>query len=228
MQTVGMFMRFLAFLTMIAWGCGNATDLFAQTILSGAALEKGCGSYADRAVQNATEWEQFQCQKKLNVSPQLFDTDRTYHLKRCFGSAGTAIASDLQSMENDLKMCRGLASNPSARPPANQPHRDYPSGKTENQAGDMWDIVVINSEDLARSLHAYRIHALGGPFTARNMQSGGPELSGTLNGSVFKALMTDRTGYEATFIGRLSGTKRIEGTGFDNRGRSFSFTMIRR
>lgn len=227
METMVKLFKLTVLLITMAWGLGNAADLFAQTILSGTALENGCRTYADRAVKNANEWTQLQCQKRLNVSPQLFDADRAYHLKRCFGSAGTTISSDLQSMENDLTACKGLASPPPAHPSTNRPYRE-PSGKTENQTGDLWDVVVINSEDLARSLHTYQIPALSGAFIARNMRSGGPELSGKVNGSVFKALMTDRSGYEATFIGRLSGTKRIEGTGFDNRGRSFSFTMIRR
>jgi len=40
--------------------------------------------------------------------------------------------------------------------------------------------------------------------------------------------MTDRTGYQANFIGHRSSPSRIEGTGCDNRGRSFSFSMTRR
>ena len=87
---------------------------------------------------------------------------------------------------------------------------------------------MINSADLGRSRHTFRIPSLNGLFTAQNARSGGPDFSGQANGSTFEGVMTDRTGYRATLIGRRVSPTRIEGTGCDNRGRSYSFTMIRR
>ena len=85
---------------------------------------------------------------------------------------------------------------------------------------------MINSADLARSCHTYRIPSLNGMFTGQNMNpAGGPEFRGQMNGSVFEAQMTDNTGYRATFIGHGTMTGDIEGTGCDNRNRSFSFVM---
>lgn len=234
MQTIGKFIRPLALLAIVGWGSGCAHRLFAQTALGGAELENACQVYADKAVKLAIEWEQLQCQKKLNVAPQLFTTDRNYHYSRCKNSVGTTIAADLQSMENELKPCRGASGTPGnppgkpEKPPVNRPRRDNPPIETRNPTGDQWDILVINSADLARSDHSYRIPTLNGVFTAQNVLSGGPDFSGQVNGSVFEAVMTDRSGYRATFIGHLSGPGRIEGTGCDNRGRSFSFSMNRR
>jgi hypothetical protein len=234
MQTIGKFIRFLAFLAIVGWGFGNATDLFAQAALGGAALENGCQAYANKAVKYANEWEQLQCQKKLNVAPQLFTTEKNYHYNRCKNSVGTTIAADLQSMENELKPCRGVSGRPvnppgkPENPPAIMPPRDNPPIETRNTTGDVWDIVVINSSDLGRSEHSYRISTLNGRFTAQNTRSGGPEFSGQANGSVFEAVMTDHSGYWANFVGHLSSPKRIEGTGCDNRGQSFSFSMDRR
>jgi hypothetical protein len=99
---------------------------------------------------------------------------------------------------------------------------------TRGSEGDLWNVLVINSADLGRSEHTCRIASLNGRFTARNARSGGPDFSGQANGSVFKAIMTDQTGYQANFVGHLSSPSRIEGTGCDNRGRSFSFSMTRR
>ena len=234
MQTIGKFIRLLAFLAIVGWGLGNATDLFAVTPLSGAELENGCQAYADKAVKYANEWEQFQCQKKLNVAPQLCTTDRNYHYNRCKNTVGTAIAADLQVLEKWLESCgvpTGGPGNPPgkpANPPVITPRWENPPIETKNATGDVWDIIVINSADLGRSEHAYRISTLNGRFTAQNMRSGGPEFSGQLNGSVFEALMTDRTGYWANFVGHMSSPKRIEGTGCDSRGQSFSFSMDRR
>jgi hypothetical protein len=239
MQTLrnrtGKFIQLLAVLAIVGLVTGNRADLYAQRALGGAELETGCQAYAVKAVKLATEWERLQCQKKLNVSPQLFDTDRNYHYNRCKNSVGTSIASDLQSMENDLKSCRGVAGqpgNPPAMPepvPTNNSRWDNPPPTdTGNLPGDIWDIIVINSADLARSNHSYRISTFNGIFTAQNTRSGGPEFNGQVNGSVFEAMMTDRTGYRATFIGHRTGPGTIEGTGCDNRNRSFSFSMRRR
>jgi hypothetical protein len=129
-------------------------------------LENGCQSYADKAVKLAAEWEQLLCQKKLNVSPQLFATDRNYQYNRCRNSVGTTIASDLESMENELKPCRAISGqsgnppgNPPENPPVNPPGRpskplvgiarpDNPPTDPGGVNGDLWEIVVINSADL--------------------------------------------------------------------------------
>lgn len=234
MQTIGRFIRLLALLVIVGWVSGNAPDLIAQTALSGADLENACQVYADKAVKLANEWEQLQCQKKLNVAPQLFTTDRNYQYGRCKNSVGTTIAADLQSMEDELKPCRGASGKPGnppgkpENPPVNIPRRDNPPVEPVNPTGDLWDIVVINSADLARSEHSYRMPIPNGRFAGQNARPGGPDFSGQVNGSVFEAVMTDRSGYRATFIGHLSAPGRIEGTGCDNRGRSFSFLMNRR
>jgi hypothetical protein len=234
MQTTGKFIRLLVLLAIVGWVPGNAPALFTQTALSGAELENACQVYADKAVKYGKEWEQLQCQKKLNVAKQLFTTDRNYYYTRCKNSVGTTMAADLESMENDLKLCRGVSGIPGnppekpENPPVITPGRDNPPTETGNTTGDLWDIVVINSADLARSEHTYRIPTLDGLFTARNTLFGGPDFSGRVNGSVFEAVMTDSSGYRATFIGHLSGPGRIEGTGCDNRGRSYSFSMSRR
>jgi hypothetical protein len=227
--------RLLAIIALLAWISGMVPESYAQTVLSGAALENGCQAYADKAVNYAKEWERLQCQKKLNVAPQIFDTDRTYHYNRCMRSVGTTIAADLESMEKELIPCRGISGRPDtppdkpATPTTTIPQRpDPPTTPTRTSGGDLWDIEVINSADLARSEHTFRIASLNGQFKAENTRSGGPEFSGRLSASVFDALMTDQTGYRATFIGHLSRSGRIEGTGCDNRGRSYSFTMVRR
>jgi hypothetical protein len=236
MQTLGERFRPLAIFALIGWISGQGSWLRCQTILSGAELENACQQYADKAVKYAKEWELLQCQKKLSVSPQLMDTDRNYHLTRCRNSVGTTISADLQSMEKDLIPCRGnsggLVTPPTTpeRPPITPPpsRRDYPPPITRNAEGDLWDILVINSADLARSEHSFRIGTLNGQFAGQNARAGGPEFSGQVNGSIFEAVMTDRTGYRANFIGHLSRPGLIEGTGCDNRGRGFSFSMTRR
>jgi hypothetical protein len=214
---------------------GLTQSLPAQTALSGSALESACQVYADKAVNYAKEWEQLQCQKKLNVSPQIFDADRTYQYNRCKNSVGTSIASDLKLMENELAPCRAIAGRPGNPPGRPEPPRPPTNGRdnitsTEkaNADGDLWEIVVINSADLGRSDHAYRIGSMNRPFTAKNTRSNGIEFTGELKGSQFEGLMTDKTGYRATLIGHLSNPGRIDGTGCDNRGRSYSFTMTRR
>lgn len=230
MQTTGKFILLLVLLAIVGWVSGNAPALFAQTALSGAELEDACQVYADKAVKYGKEWEQLQCPKKLNVGMQLFSTDRNYLYNRCKNSVGTTIAADLQSMETELKKCIGASDTPGnpQAPPANNPRQNNPPTEPLNTTGDIWDIIVINSANLARSDHSYRFPILNGLFTAQNTRSGGPDFSGQANGSVFEAVMTDRTGYRATFIGHLSSPGRIDGTGCDNRGRSFSFSMIRR
>jgi hypothetical protein len=226
--------RLLAIMAVMGWISGNGPALHAQKALGGSELESACQTYADKAIKLAKEWEQLLCQKKLNVSPQLFDTDRNYHYLRCKNSVGTTITADLQSMENDLLPCRGVSSRPATQPgtpeqpPINNPRRDNPPPTTNNRNGDWWDIVVINSADLARSEHTFSIGSLNGRFSAQNARTGGPDFSGQLNGSVFEAIMTDRTGYQANFVGHRSSPTRIDGTGCDNRGRSFSFSMTRR
>ena len=229
-----MYLLVSAFLAIVGWGFGNATELFAVTPLGGAELENGCQAYADKAVKYANEWEQFQCQKKLNVAPQLCTTDRKYHYSRCKDTVGTTITADLQAMENWMESCGGLAGRPenppgkTKTPPVNIPPRENPPIETKNTTLDVWDIVVINSADLGRSEHTYRISTVNGPFKAQNTRIGGPEFSGQLNGSVFEAVMTDSPGYWANFIGHMSSPKRIEGTGCDSHGQSFSFSMDRR
>jgi len=53
------------------------------------------------------EREQLQCQKKLNIVPQIFTSEGNYHYNRCNNIVGTAIAADLQAMEDFLLSCRG-------------------------------------------------------------------------------------------------------------------------
>lgn len=234
MLTSKKLIRLLIITAIFGGFSGYRPALHAQRALGGAELDSACQAYADKAVKLAKEWEQLQCQKKLNVSPQLFDTDRDWHYKRCLGSAGTGITANLQSMEKELVPCRGVSggqvSQPGTptQPPVNNPRRDIPPPVTNSSNGDVWEIEVINSADLARSEHAFRIGSLNGRFSAQNLRAGGPDFSGQLNGSVFEAIMTDRTGYQANFVGHRSTAGRIEGTGCDNRGRSFSFTMVRR
>lgn len=223
----------MAFLVLMGWISGQTSP--AQTALGGAQLESACQAYADKAVKNAQEWEQLQCQKKLNVSPQMFDTDRNYHYNRCKNSVGTSIASDLKAMEDQLAPCRGISGGTQQVPSRPVPPRyrnngrdNIPSMDTTNE-GDIWDIQVINSADLGRSDHTYRIGGgMNGAFTAKNMSSNGIQFTGGLNGTKFEGLMTDSTGYRATLIGHLASPGRIEGTGCDNRGRSYSFSMVRR
>jgi hypothetical protein len=57
---------------------------------------------------------------------------------------------------------------------------------------------------------------------------GGMEFSGNFSGSVFRAFGADKTGYQANFFGRMVSPERVEGTGCDNRGNGYSFTLIRR
>jgi hypothetical protein len=240
MKTAGRLIQLFVCLAIIGLGPWNCADLWAQRVLSGAELENGCQTYADKAVKLANEWENLQCQKKLNVSPQIFDTDREYHYKRCKNSVGTSIASDLQLMENELKPCRGISDQPGGqrgRPdqpdprdrPRDIPRRDPPGSDFGNSNGEIWDVTVINSADLARSYHTFRIPTLNGMFTAKNMNpAGGVDFKGQLNGSVFEGLMTDNTGYRATLIGHRTASGDIEGTGCDNRNRSYSFLMKRK
>ncbi|GEM_PF-3519464 len=230
----------------------TGTNLFAQRALSGAELENSCQTYADKAVKYAKEWETRQCSKKLDYYPQLMDTDRTWHYNRCIGSAGSGINTNLKLMEDDLKKCPGDSGNndsytagtgytgtgnqggnnnrPDNPPTWDNSRRDIPVNSGGNPgSGEIWDIIVINSADLARSYHTFKIPSLNGIFTAQNMNpAGGPDFRGQMNGSVFEAQMTDNTGYVAKFIGHGTMSGDIEGTGCDNRNRSFSFTMKRR
>jgi hypothetical protein len=230
----------------------TGTNLFAQRALSGAELENACQTYADKAVKYAKEWETRQCSKKLDYYPQLMDTDRIWHYNRCIGSAGSGINTNLKLMEDDLKKCPGDSGNndsytagtgytgtgnqggnnnrPDNQPPWDNSRRDTPLNSGGNSgSGEIWDIIVINSADLARSYHTFKIPSLNGIFTAQNMNpAGGPDFRGQMNGSVFEAQMTDNTGYVAKFIGHGTMSGDIEGTGCDNRNRSYSFTMKRR
>jgi hypothetical protein len=252
MQKLGRFTQICLCLSVIALGPWNRAEVFAQRVLGGAELENGCQTYADKAVKMANEWEQRQCKQKLNYAPQLMDTDRTWHYNRCKASVGTSIDANLKLMEDDLKKCPGNSGQTAghgeagtqggwggqrSRPDPPQDtwqnnNRRINNGNdniTSSGGGDIWDILVINSADLAQSYHVYRIPSLNGMFTAKNMNAaGGPEFRGQMNGSVFEALMTDNTGYRANFIGHGAAAGTIEGTGCDNRNRSFSFTMKRR
>jgi hypothetical protein len=91
------------------------------------------------------------------------------------------------------------------------------------------DVVVINSVDLARSQQTYRIATpLNGRFKGQNVVAGNPDFEGEVSGSTFHGVMTDRTGYRAEFFGRKAAPGRFEGTGCDNRNRSYSFTLVKR
>ncbi len=252
MKTIGRMVQLFVCLLIIGLGPWNRANLFAQRALGGAELESACQAYADKAVKIAKEWEERQCKQKLDLAPQLMDTDRTWHYNRCKGSVGTGIDSNLKMMQDDLKKCPGdsgqdggqiagtgitgtgnTGGNNSRRdnPGWDPPRRDYPRNGNDNQTGggDVWDITVVNSADLARSYHVYRIPSLNGMFTGKNLNpAGGPEFRGQMNGSVFEAVMTDNTGYRATFIGHGTMSGDIEGTGCDNRNRSYSFVMKRR
>jgi hypothetical protein len=231
----GKIARFIAFSLLVVIS-GITRNVSAQTALSGAELESACQTYADKAVANAKQWEQLQCQKKLNVAPQIFNADRTYQYNRCKNSVGTSIASDLKLMETELAPCIGISGKPGNPPPGrlerpgsiSNGRDNITSTEKTNTDGDLWDILVINSADLARSDHAYRISSINRPFTAKNTRSNGVEFTGELKGSQFEGVMTDKTGYRATLIGHLSNPGRIDGTGCDNRGRSYSFSMTRR
>jgi hypothetical protein len=248
MQKVGRFIQICVCLSVIGLGPWNRAELFAQRILGGAELENGCQLFADKAVKMAKEWERRDCGKKLSYFPQLMDTDKTWHYKRCIGSVGTSIDANLKLMEDDLKKCpgdpgqtaglgnagnqgnwgdqRGRPGNPPDPWQENNRRINNGNDNVTASGGDLWDILVINSADLARSYHVYQIPSLNGMFTARNMNpAGGPDFRGQMNGSVFEAVMTDNTGYRANFIGHGAGHGIIEGTGCDNRNRSFSFTM---
>jgi hypothetical protein len=247
----GRLIQLLVCLAIVGLGSWNRTDIFAQRILGGAELENACQTYADKAAKIAKEWDARDCGKKLDYFPQLMDTDRTWHINRCKGSVGTSIDANLKLMEDDLKKCPGSSgkdgsytagtgiagtgnqggnNNRRDNPQWDNPRRGNPGNDIRNSGGgEVWDIVVINSADLAQSFHTYRIPSLNGMFTAQNMNpAGGPDFRGQMNGSVFEALMTDNTGYRANFIGHGAGFGVIEGTGCDNRNRSFSFTMKRR
>jgi hypothetical protein len=250
MQKMGKFIQLFVCFAIIGFGPWIKTELFAQRTLGGAELENGCQTYADKAVKMANEWERLECGKKLDLFPQIMDTERDWQYKRCIRGVGTTIASDLKSMEDNLKQCPGFSGravdqqgyqqggNQRGQPDGQQgrpttttrtdPRRNTPQNDTGNSSGEIWDILVINSADLARSYHSYRIPSLNGIFTAQNTIPDGPEFGGQMNGSVFEAVMTDDTGYRATFIGHGAGHGIIEGTGCDNRNRSYSFSMKRR
>jgi hypothetical protein len=245
--------QILTYFTIIGLIIFNATSVFAQRALSGAELNNACQVYAEKAVKISKQWEGRECGKKLSYFPQLMDTDQTWHLNRCLGSVGTSIDANLKLMEDDLKKCPGASNNdgsyiagtgyngtntqgggnnrPDNPPPwENNSRRDNPVNNNQNQGGgDVWDIIVINSADLARSYHTFRIPSLNGMFVAQNLNpAGGPDFRGQMNGSVFEAVMTDNTGYHATLIGHGTMSGDIEGTGCDNRNRSYSFTMKKR
>lgn len=239
------------------WACvlavaglfGLVSDLSAGNPLGGAALENGCRAYADKAVKNAREWKQLDCGRKMNLGVQLMDTDPNFHYNRCKNSIGTTIDADLQLQEEHLKKCRGIAGAggtqtqgaqpPSITPPVTQPPVTQPPMGTRPppppptnpgavSVADVWDLVVINSVNLARSQQSYQIPALNGRFKARNLVAGNLELEGAVSGSAFEAVATDNTGYRANLFGRVVNKGGIEGTGCDNRGRGFSFTLIKR
>jgi hypothetical protein len=251
MKKIGGFVQFFMCLAIVGFGPWNRTNLFAQRILGGAELENACQTYADKAVKLAKQWEERECNKKLGLAqPQLMDTDRTWHYNRCKGSVGTGIDANLKSMEDDLRKCPGGSDKDKTQiagtgiagtgdsggdnsrrdnPGWGNRRRDTPPNNNLSSGGDIWDITVVNSADLARSFHVYRIPSLNGMFTSQNLNpAGGPELRGQMNGSVFEAVMTDNTGYRANFIGHGTMSGEIEGTGCDNRNRSFSFLMKRR
>jgi hypothetical protein len=252
MKKMGKCIQLFACLAIIGFGPWIKADLFAQKVLSGAELENGCQVYADKAVKMAKEWEQRQCGKKLDLYPQIMDTERDWQYKRCIRGIGTTLGPDLKSLEDYLKQCPGGSNQPTdyegnqqgwqqggqtgqQGDPQRRPdpmtgtnsRRDNPTDM-RSSGGEIWDILVINSADLARSNHSYRIPSLNGIFAAQNMIRNGPDFRGQMNGSVFEAVMTDNTGYRATFIGHGAGWGVIEGTGCDNRNRSYSFTMKRR
>ena len=109
MLMIGRLVRLLAIMALLHWVSGNAPVLHAQTILGGAQLENACQAYADKAVKYAKEWEQLLCQKKLGVAPQIFDTDREFHYKRCKNSVGDVHHGRPQGMEKELIPCRGTS-----------------------------------------------------------------------------------------------------------------------
>ena len=250
MQKMGKFIQLFVCFAFIGFGPWIKTDLFAQRTLGGAELENGCQTYADKAIKMAKEWERLDCGKKLGLYPQIMDTERDWQYKRCIRGVGTTIEPDLKSMEDNLKQCPGFSGQPGDQqgyqqggnrggqqggqqrrpdtPTWTNPRRNTPQTDIGNSSGEIWDIIVINSADLGRSYHSYRIPSLNGIFTAQNTIPDGPEFRGQMNGSVFEAVMTDDTGYRATFIGHGAGFGAIEGTGCDNRNRSYSFTMKRR
>lgn len=216
----------MACVAVVAAVGGHAAAGFAGNPLSGAALDAGCRAFADKAAKYGAEWEQRQCVQKLKVGPQEFDSDYNTHLKRCLGSVGTAIDRDLQTMESYLQKCRGAAgtsNQPGGPPPAPpQPTTAQTSG------GDVWDLVVLNSFDQARSQHSYRIPTVNGNFVGACLVPGGMEFSGNFSGSVFRAFGADKTGYQANFFGRMVSPERVEGTGCDNRNNGYTFTLIKR
>jgi hypothetical protein len=249
MMTVRFFLRGCAGVLAAVWVLGYASSSTAGNPLSGAALEDGCRAYAEKAEKNSKKWMERDCGKKMSLAPQIMDTDFNWQYRRCIGSVGTSIDADLQEQEKLLKQCRGVTAGtgvvtpptgtnpPSTPPPGPQPPQPKPptsavvppSATGNMSAGDVWDLVVINSVDLARSQQTYRIPApLNGRFKGQNLVAGNPDFEGEVSGSAFRAVMTDRTGYRAEFFGRTAASGRIEGTGCDNRNRSFSYTLIKR
>jgi hypothetical protein len=243
------FWRVLGFALAAAWVLGGFSNSFAGNALGGAALENGCRVYSEKAVKNAKEWKERDCGKKLNLGVQLMDTDYNFHYNRCKNSVGTTIDADLQEQDKYLKQCRGVTGGtgvvtppagtypPSTPPPGNQPPQTRPPTPTvpppppagSAAAGDVWDLVVINSVDLARSQQTYHIPApLNGRFKGQNVVVGNLDFEGDVSGSAFHAVATDRSGYRAEFFGRVATKNRIEGTGCDNRNRGFSFTLVKR
>lgn len=225
MFSISRFNRFVAVVVAVLV-CGYALPAFSSSPLSGAMLDQGCRTFADKAAKYGTEWEQRQCSKKLNVSPQELDSDYNTHFRRCMGSVGTTIDRDLKSMESYLLKCRGVT--PGVESKDKRPPVTVPVAVDQASGGDVWDLVVINSVDLGRSQQSYRIPGVNGNFKGANLVSGGLEFSGNFNGSSFQAHASDKTGYQANFFGRKVTPSRVEGTGCDNRNRSYSFTLIKR
>jgi len=227
---------------------GLAPTSWAGPMLSGAALDSGCRAYADQAVKNSKEWERRDCGKKLNLGVQLMDTDYNWQLNRCLRSVGTSIDTDLQEQEKYLKQCpqdviggTGVVPPagtypPPTPPPVTQPPQPrpptpvhppaVPSGKAS--AGPAWDLIVIESVTLGRSQQTYRIPSpIEGAFKGVNVAAGNPDFEGEYSAPAFRAVMTDPTGYRADFFGRKTESGKFEGTGCDNRGRSFSFKLVK-
>ena len=249
MLKIKLFCRVFKTLLALAWLTGFAVNASAGNALSGAALENGCRTYADKAVKNSKEWKERDCGKKLQLDIQVMDTDFNWQYKRCMGSVGTTIDTDLQIQETHLQKCRGVTAGtgvvtppagtypPSTPPTGTQPPQTRPPTPTvppppptgSAAAGDLWDLVVINSVDLAHSQQAYHIPApLNGRFKGQNVVAGNLDFEEDVSGSAFHAVATDRSGYRAELFGRVAAKNRIEGTGCDNRNRSFSFTLVKR
>jgi hypothetical protein len=248
LKSVGFFRICVGVLAAV-WVFGYTSNSAAGNLLSGAELESGCRAYSEKAVKIANEWKERDCGKRLNLGLQSMDTDYNYHYNRCTRSGGTTIDADLKDMRNYIKQCRGVTAGtgmvtppigthpPPTQPPATQPPQPKPPTGTvpppstagNVSAGDVWDVVVINSVDLARSQQTYRIATpLNGRFKGQNVVAGNPDFEGEVSGSTFHGVMTDRTGYRAEFFGRKAAPGRFEGTGCDNRNRSYSFTLVKR